>query len=124
MGSLAEMSQDEISTLVNRCLGNDYRLVAELAVGGQEAIILGYGVGQIVLSFTIGDIDLRPGRCQKHPRVIALILIQDVGCWLSSRVLKCHRRIHETAIEEDPACLPNHMLPVVSRYLKRPLGKR
>lgn len=46
------MSKDEISTLVNRWLGDDYRLVAELAVGGQEAIILGYGVGQIVLSFT------------------------------------------------------------------------
>ena len=122
-GSLADMAQDEVRSICDPDLGQHDRFVSEFTIGDHEPVVLGDRFGQTVLSLTVVHVDFGPRRRQEDAPMVALVKCQHVSRRVSCRVLKRHRGVHQTTVEEDPAGLVTHALPILGGKVDRSSGE-
>ena len=96
------MVQNVIGSLLDADLRHDGRLVPQLAVGDNEAIIFHHSLAQTMPPLVVVHINLRPRRHEKDLVMITPKGREQLARRSSCSILERHCGVHQAAVEEDP----------------------
>ena len=95
--------QDEAGSFRHPDLRQDGGFVAERRVDFEKTRILGYGRIQPVTPISVGHVNFRPRRRQKHAPMVPVGLTKRRQHRLAGQVLKAGSGVDQAPVEEHPA---------------------
>lgn len=113
-----ETIQNEVGPRLDANFRQNIHFIAKFLECAEKTMILCDAFVEIVPSFRIRLVNLRPRRRQKNAALKAIVSGESSECGYSSRMLQRNGRVHKPTVKEDPFCKGFYALPVARGHLE------
>ncbi len=111
-----------VGSLRDARLGQDQDIIAQRRISHLKPLILSNGLVQAVPPLTVNDMDLWPGRRQKHPSMIAVGATQCFDSAFTCQMLERRCGVDQASVEKHPA-IGRRGRAILQRHRDSAMGK-
>src|SRR5262249_8172724 len=101
--SARQRGENPLGSFGHAHFGQHVDVVPQSRIDGDQAIVFGNRLGEIMPSFLVQRVDFRPWRRKEYAFVVAIDPAEALDNRLSRQLLKPGGSINQASVEKDPA---------------------